>query len=665
MSAEGTIPSLNQSPGGLPCQDELLDLIFQHSTTGLALADPGGRFLHVSPSLCRLLGCREDELLGQLFESRVAVEDQPRARELFALAGRRGTRPGPLPWSLRRNDGHWVPVLVGADGITVRDGRSFVLAFFTEVEGLRELHRSQGQQSRFDLVSAVDGIIWEIEFPSFRCTFVSPQIERILGFPPRAWLDDPDFWPRQLHPEDRDRAVAFCKERTEQLSDSEFEYRMIAADGRVVWLHDRVHVVVHEGRPVRLQGVMVDITARKVAEAEQANLQQRLQTTQRHESIAVLAGGIAHDFNNLLTGIAGFTGLARAEVPVGSAVAEYLDLVEQSTRRAADLCRQMLAYSGQGKVVVEPIDLSRLVGEMENLLRSIIPRKATLEINRAPNLPLVLADAAQMRQIVMNLVSNASDALQDRPGTLTVSTGTGEFAAEHVGMTLQADAAPLSGPTVWLRVADTGSGISPEIRDRIFDPFFTTKFVGRGLGLSAVLGIVRGHHGALRIESTPGQGSVFEVFLPVLPESLSSTPEATSGSRVPATSAADVPPRPRTVLVIEDEAAVRSFLKLLLERLGYRVLLAVDGEEGVSVFARQREDIWAVLLDLMMPRRNGRQTLGDLRKLKPGLPVILMSGYSEEEIQTHLGGQPVTGFLQKPFAPATVQAVLAKIGSQS
>jgi two-component system cell cycle sensor histidine kinase/response regulator CckA len=651
MSGEGTILGLSQPPGGFSWPEELSDLLFQHATTGLAIADPGGRLLRVNPALCRLLGLHEDQLVNQLFETWLPPDDVGRARDLFALAGRRGTRPGPAPWSLRRADGRWLSVLIGADGITLRDGRSVVVTFVTDLEPHPELL----PPTERSLIQAVDGIFWEVETPSFRCTYVSPQIQRILGFAPSAWLADPTFWAKQLHPDDRAAALAFCLSQTEQLLDHELDYRMLAADGRVVWMHDRVHVVAAEGRPVRLQGVMVDITARKALAAEQELLQQQLQRAQRHESIALLAGGIAHDFNNLLTGILGFTSLARAEVPGGAPAADYLDQVEQSTRRAADLCRQMLAYAGRGKVIVEPVDLNPLLRDLEPLLRALVPPAVALRFDLADDLPRVSADASQLRQLVLNLVTNAGDALPDRSGTITLRTGQGDFPPLATVAPLRAEGTPPAGPAVWLRVEDTGTGIAPEIRDRIFDPFFTTRFVGRGLGLSAVLGIVRAHRGALTVESTPGRGSAFAVFLPGQPTPTPTAAEPVAATPLPST-------EPRTVLVIEDEAAVRTFLTLLLERLGYRVLQASDGDEGLAVFAQHRQEVWAVLLDLTMPRLGGRETLAELLQQRPGLPVVLMSGYSVEEVNTRLSGQRIAGFLQKPFTPALVQAILAAIG---
>ena len=268
---------------------------------------------------------------------------------------------------------------------------------------------------------------------------------------------------------------------------------------------------------------VTDITERKSAENKRLQLERQMQETQKLESLGVLAGGIAHDFNNLLTVILGNASLALDELPPTSAAGDSLKAIEHTALRAAELCRQMLAYSGKGRFVIESIPLGALIRDMVSLLKASISKKAMLHLNLAESLPPLRGDPSQIRQIVMNLVINASEALGDHAGTITLATGLLDESPEplagvHFGEPLA------QGPYVWLEVSDTGCGMDPETRRRIFEPFFTTKFTGRGLGLSAVLGIVRGHQGALKVQSEPGKGTTFKVLFPAAPQELPTPP---------------------------------------------------------------------------------------------------------------------------------------------
>jgi signal transduction histidine kinase/CheY-like chemotaxis protein len=397
-----------------------------------------------------------------------------------------------------------------------------------------------------------------------------------------------------------------------------------------------------------------DQTEARRARAERERLQERIQQSQKLESLGVLAGGIAHDFNNLLVGILGNVDLALARCPPGEPLRPYLLRAETATQRAAELTNQMLAYSGKGRFVVAPVDLTALVGEMANLLATVVAKTAVLRYALAPGLPPVEADPTQLRQLAMNLITNASDALEGRAGVIAVSTslvtvGPDQLAGMHFGDALSA------GPCVCLEVSDTGSGMDPETGARIFDPFFTTKEKGRGLGLAAALGIVRGHHGALGVRSAPGAGTTFRVLFPALPAGAregrgAAAPGASSRARLSS---------PGTVLVVDDEAAVRAVAREMLEEGGYRVLEAVDGVEGLEQFRRHLREIRAVLLDMTMPRMGGAEAAGRMHGIAPEVPVILCSGYTEEDTVTHLSGRAAAAFLQKPYR---AQDLFAKLG---
>jgi PAS domain S-box-containing protein len=425
-----------------------------------------------------------------------------------------------------------------------------------------------------------------------------------------------------------------------------------APSGREGWFSTtKVPLRDAQGRVVGLVGITRDVTERKRAEEERRQLDRQMQQTQKLESLGVLAGGIAHDFNNLLTAILGHASLALDALPPASPAREHLHEMEQASRRAAELCRQMLAYSGRGQFVIEPVQLNRLVEEMVHLLKTSISKKTLLNLQLAPNLPQFQGDATQIRQVLMNLVLNASEAIGDNQGVISVSTGWSNCRRQDLMNALLHEALP-EGIYVWLEVADTGPGMNPETLGRIFEPFFTTKFTGRGLGLSAVLGIVRGHKGTLNVYSEPGLGTRFKVLLPAIPGTNRTCPQA-SMQDAPWTGSG-------TVLVVDDEESVRITARKMIEGLGFRVLAAEDGREAVDLFRQHQRECVLVLLDLTMPRLNGEETFRELKRLDPRVCVLMSSGYSESELAQRFAGTGLAGFLQKPYTRMELQAILRK-----
>lgn len=398
-----------------------------------------------------------------------------------------------------------------------------------------------------------------------------------------------------------------------------------------------------------LVGVLNDITAVKAAEEAQLELERRLLHAQKLESLGVLAGGIAHDFNNLLMAVLGNLDLALMDLSPVHVARPAIEEALRATRRASDLTRQMLAYSGRGQLQTRMINLSELVEENASMFRAAIARNVTFNLRVEPEVPLITADPAQMQQVVMNLITNASEAVGDRPGMVTLSTGTRFCDAELLSRS-RVEEKPPPGVFVLLEVADTGVGMDAETQARLFDPFFTTKFTGRGLGMSAVLGIVRGHGGAIIVESTPGEGSCIQVLLPAE----TAPPAGTSSGRGAPLNAA-VPgeePRPRpsgTVLIVDDEDFVRDLAVRAIRRLGYDTLAASDGEQAVQTYAEHAAEIVAVVLDLTMPRMDGLATLRELRRLDASVKVILSSGYDELDVGRRARGERIDGFVQKPY----------------
>ncbi|HEX9009978.1 MAG TPA: transporter substrate-binding domain-containing protein [Holophagaceae bacterium] len=395
---------------------------------------------------------------------------------------------------------------------------------------------------------------------------------------------------------------------------------------------------------------------RQNTEHERLELERQVQHAQKLESLGVLAGGIAHDFNNLLTAMLGHMNVAQLKLAPESPALPHLESLERIIHRAADLTRQMLAYSGRGRFVVRPYDLNQVVREMTHLLEVSISKKIALRFHLAETLPLVQADAAQIQQVIMNLVTNASDAIGDREGTIRLATSVTELDRRYLDQLYHGqDLAP--GPYVALEVSDTGCGMSQEVQGRIFEPFFTTKITGRGLGLSATLGILKGHRAGIRIYSEAGRGTTFRLLFPA----------CGTGPQEEARGEADRPSRQLgTVLLVDDEQMIREAAGAALESLGLRVVTAVDGLDAVEVFTREKDHIDLVLMDLTMPHMDGREAFQHLRRIRPGIPVILSSGYNEQESIQQFLGRGLAGFLQKPYTlqalERTVQEALARRG---
>ena len=393
---------------------------------------------------------------------------------------------------------------------------------------------------------------------------------------------------------------------------------------------------------------------RQSGELARMELERQMQHAQKLESLGVLAGGIAHDFNNLLTAMLGHMNVAQMKLAPESPAIPHLESLERIIHRAADLTRQMLAYSGKGRFVVRAYDLNHVVEEVTHLLEVSIPKKIILRFDLAKTLPMVEADAAQIQQVIMNLVTNAADAIGDREGTIRLSTSSLQLDRSYLDQVFQGQNLA-TGTYVTLEVGDTGSGMSPEVLNRIFEPFFTTKVAGRGLGLSATMGILKGHRAGMRIYSEPGRGTTFKLLFPT---SEAKREEEAIETATPALA------RRATVLLVDDEEMIREAAAAVLESLGLTVVTAADGLEALEAVQRPDLKVDLVLMDLTMPRMDGQEAFHAIRRIHPQMPVILSSGYNEQESVQAFMGRGLAAFLQKPYTlrvlERTVLEVLAK-----
>ncbi len=390
-----------------------------------------------------------------------------------------------------------------------------------------------------------------------------------------------------------------------------------------------------------LMAMVRDVTERKRSAEERQRLTEQMRHVQKLESLGVLAGGIAHDFNNLLMVILGNADLALLDLAPASAAVGSIEEIKSASLKASDLCNQMLAYSGKGRFIVRAVDLNELIIDMGHLLQISISKKAYLKYDLARELPSVNADINQLRQVLMNLITNASEASGEQGGVITLASGVIDADRDYLSATFLDDGLP-PGRYVCLEVSDTGCGMDDETMARIFDPFFSAKFAGRGLGMAAVLGIVRGHGGAIKIYSEVGKGTTFKILLPE------------SGSRVESLAGRAPTLKPEwqgegVVLVADDEPAVREVVEAMLAKLGFETVSAVDGAAAVEIFKKQRNEIVLVLLDMTMPRLSGEEAFCELRRIKQDVKVILCSGYNEQEATSRFTGKGLAGFLQKPY----------------
>lgn len=493
-------------------------------------------------------------------------------------------------------------------------------------QNLRELARqTQDAEARIrdTLESITDGFL-AFDY-QFNIRYVNSAAERIFGRS-REQLLNKNFWIE--FPED---STPDLQARYQQvaLTQTPLNFEVFSPQ-RKTWWEQSVY-------PAKDQGISVyvrDVTERK-------RLEERNRHTQKLESLGVLAGGIAHDFNNLLTAILGGASLLQEELDPKSEAAGHLKLVISASERAAQLTRQMLAYSGRGRFVIKQLDLAKQVSEITELLKSSITREVELVLSLDTSGALIEADAGQIQSVVMNLVINGAEAIEKGPGTVVISTRLQELDSEYVRDNMAGDRI-MPGPYILLEVHDTGKGMDQETLHRIFDPFFTTKFTGRGLGLAAVLGIVRGHRGAVKVYSHLGQGTTFKVFFP-----LSAETEATPRLPTPLASLHGH----ETVLIVDDEETVQRMASTALAKYGYGILQARNGREALEIFERDPTAIGVVLLDMTMPVMSGEETLKRLKEICPDVLVIASSGYNEVEVLRRFG-QGVRGFLQKPYRAA-------------
>ncbi|MEO7362778.1 MAG: response regulator [Gemmatimonadaceae bacterium] len=639
---------------------------------------PGGVFVYDCEARQTVFATRAFyELLGVIGENeptdagllkRAVIHDDDRAA-VRATLERAATLPrhqhAEISFRMARADGEWrwvhtrgAPLFLGkstessaparylvgvAEDVTERRRAEEALAQSADSLRLAQELANVGSYDR----NLVDGTVhW------------SEQMFRIHGAD--TVRDDPnsmgDLIERFVHPDDRGILRRAMRKLATTGRSGPYAYRVVHTDGTVRNVVGQGAILRDStGLPVRRVGSVIDVTARTAAEEERALLETKVREVQKLESLGVLAGGIAHDFNNLLVGILGNASVSLLDMPVSSPAHAAVTAIERAARDAATLTRQLLAYAGKGRFLLEPLDVSVLVRQLRPVLQTALGARASLINELAEHLPVVHADGEQLRQAVVNVVTNAAEAIGERAGSVRVYTSEEQLTEVRLRRCLSGNRAK-PGLFACISVEDDGVGMDEATLARVFDPFFSTRLAGRGLGLAATLGIVHGHSGALEVVSTQGKGTTMRLYFPAAYEEKERS--LTTGGNAAGTATARTRVR---VLVVDDDAHVRALAHRVLDRLNYEATEVVDGAEALEFLRADPTQVDAVLLDMTMPRLNGEDTLRGIRALAPWMPVILMSGHDEREVTPRLLEHGLGGYLQKPFTVDALASMFARV----
>ncbi len=522
-----------------------------------------------------------------------------------------------------------------------------------ELRRLRDRRRTRSE-ALYHSATRITGIgCWEWDLASSEITLTAEMFS-LFGVDtsfPLTW----DQYVQFIHPDDRQQVLEHIELVTRGEASLFPDYRIVRTDGQVRTVHATCEMERDDaGKPLRLTGALHDVTALRAAEEHRKQAALKAVQTQKLESLGVLSGGVAHEFNNLLVGVLGYAELALADRSLAPATRDLLAGIVVAAQRASSLTRQLLAYTGRSHLRFIELDLATQVDRLLERMRAALPLGVTLNASLPSALPAIRADVDQLQLLTSNLVLNAAEAYGREGGEVTLRVFSLELGSEPVH-DVSMPTRLMPGCYVVLEVADHGCGMEGKTLERALEPFFSTKFTGRGLGLSAVLGIARSHNGVLTVDSSPGSGSRLRLHFPSLERTVAphtpSEPPLLRGGQLSG----------HTVLLVDDEALVRNVERNAMQRAGLTVLEAQDGEQAIEVFRQNRERIDLVVLDLVMPGLDAAATLRSLRELKPGVPAIVQSGYSEEDAShsmERVDGQ--LAFLQKPFS---VQTMLSKVAS--
>ena len=616
--------------------EERFRALIEHGADAVTLVAPDGTLLFASHPIERLLGFAPAELVGRNGFERVHPDDLPRvAAALKNIAASPGT-PAALELRWRHKDDSWRYIDAVAVNRLTEPAVGAIVVNFRDVSERRKAEAAlrESEERYRTLVEGVRDIIFALS-PEGTIASLNPAFETVTGWRREEWVGRP--FERLVHPEDLPLALELLGRvvRGELRPASQFRVGTAKGDYRVGEFAATPQL--HESRLVGIFGIGRDVT-------ERVQLEQQLRQAQKMEAVGRLAGGIAHDFNNILTAITGYADLLLEDLGPTDPRRQDADEIHKAADRAAGLTRQLLAFSRQQVLQPTVLEVNALVSDLEKMLRRLLGEDIELSTRLAPTTGRVKADPGQLEQVIMNLAVNSRDAMPNG-GKLTLETGNVDlderYAADHYPAR--------AGPYVLIAVSDTGTGMSEETQAHMFEPFFTTKEKGKGtgLGLATVYGIVKQSGGFIWVYSEIGHGTTFKLYLPRVEE----LAERASG---PATAPARPARGSETVLVVEDEAPVRSVARQVLERQGYTVLEAPSAEAALDLATRYSGVIHLLLTDVVMPGLNGRELAARLSSVRPGARVIFMSGYTDEAVTRHGVLDPGAAYVQKPFTPEAI-----------
>ncbi len=663
--------SYNDNMDRLIRRADEINRMFELSMIGSFRTNLAGKLILANPALLQIIGYESLEALN-----RVGVREtyqNPKDRQKLTSMALEAPVSS-FETTLIRGDGIPVDVLLSAYVVNGDNGEPRFLegnminhtARKKAMEDLRQANLTLEHERNMFIGGPVVVFNWK-NAENWPVTYVSPNVEDIFGYTPAELLSGEIHYSSLIHAGDQERVSIEVAHgiQTKGSSFSHQPYRILRKDGQTIWIDDFTTILWDEnGNATHFLGYVVDITKRIDAAAEKESLERQLQHAQKLESLGVLAGGIAHDFNNLLMAILGNADLVLEELEPDAPSYLMVKEIGRASMRAADLAKQMLAYSGRGRFVLETINASRLLEEMGNILEITISRNVTLKFDLTPQIPTFEGDATQIRQVIMNLITNAAESIGNKPGLVALSTGQRFcdrrfFETKASTLLLLAESRMPAKTYVFIEVQDTGCGMDRPTMDKIFDPFFTTKFTGRGLGMSAVLGIIRGHKGAIEVESACGVGTTFRIYFPVTETAASPTRQ-----RIKATHD-DSPWRgDGTVLVVDDEKTVLTVASGMLKCLGFNSVTASSGELATEIVREGKQEFTCVLLDLTMPKMNGAATFRAMRKINPRLKIVLCSGYSQQDATKEFADLGLADFLQKPYSLARLRGTLRRLNAK-
>jgi len=642
VDATWDVASRKQAEAVLREQEDKFRIAFENAPIGMSIIGPKGEYLAANPALCRMVGYSREEILAGTINKITHPDDIERGN-LWIRKMMAGDHSEPeFEKRYVHKDGHVVWGLVRAQWVRNDDGSPrmsvvHVLDITERKQSEQEIHaRERRLREAHEIAQMGD---WQLDLKRGSMRWAE-GIYRLLEFDVATTTPSFDLFTARVHPDDRGDVAGVHAAAIDQNTQADIIHRLLLPDGRVKFVRRIFRVEPNlDGLGSWVSGILQDITSIRHAEEQRAQLESKLHRAQKMEAIGYLAGGVAHDFNNLLTVMGGNASLALIDAPAGSAMAELLSEILKGVSSAAELTRQLLAFSRKQVIAPKVMNLNGLIGQMSAMLRRLLGEDLEFKTILAPDLGQVRLDAGQLEQILVNLAVNARDAMVDG-GKLTVETANVVFDGE----TSQAGSQRPSGSFIMLAVSDNGSGMSEDIKQHIFEPFFTTKDAGRGtgLGLAMVYGAVSQNHGHIEVYSEVGVGTTFKIYLPRVNQD-ADAPQALPSAVTPAGH--------ETIVFVEDDLAVKHLGERVLVRNGYKVFAFAHGAEALAAVRAMEAPFDLLVTDVVMPGMNGRALSEEVRKVYPKVKVLFTSGYTQNVIAHHGVLEAGIEFLAKPYSP--------------